>query len=73
MIWIGYHDNGGKLWRNNGDGTMTRVARSAWPVGQTNQNGVWKRADRHGGAWADVDLDGRIDAYYTVGRTAHIA
>jgi hypothetical protein len=70
-ILIGYHDNGGKLWRNNGNGTMSWVARDAWPVGWTTPTGVWKRADRHGGDWADVDLDGRTDAYYTVGRTAH--
>jgi hypothetical protein len=25
-IWIGYHDQGGKLWRNDGDGTLTWVA-----------------------------------------------
>jgi FG-GAP-like repeat len=68
-ILIGYHDNGGKLWRNNGNGTMSWVAQDAWPVRWATPTGVWKRADRHGGDWADVDLDGRIDAYYTVGRT----
>ena len=71
-IWIGYHDNGGKLWQNNGNGTMTWVARSAWPVrGAVSPDGVRRRIDRHGCAWADMDLNGLIDSYCTVGRTSH--
>ena len=71
-IWIGYHDNGGKLWQNNGDGTMTWVARSAWPVrGLRSPDGVRRRIDRHGCTWADVDLNGLVDSYCAVGRTGH--
>jgi hypothetical protein len=63
-VWIGYHASGGKLWSNRGDGTYRRVARSAWPT--FNAHG--KRIDRHDCAWADVDRNGRPDAYCSTGR-----
>jgi hypothetical protein len=58
-LWIGYHNKGGKLFRNDG-GVFTRVAPTLWPA----------RVDRHRCAWADVNVDGRLDMYCTVGRTA---
>jgi FG-GAP-like repeat len=59
-LWIGYHNKGGKLFRNDG-GIFTRVDPTAWPA----------RVDRHDCAWAaDVNGDGRADQYCTVGRTA---
>lgn len=63
-VWIGYHDQGGKLWRNDGNGTYTRAAASAWP----RVNSDRKIPDRHYCAWADVDRDGRLDSYCGVGR-----
>jgi hypothetical protein len=57
-LWIGYHNKGGKLWRNDG-GVFTRVNRKAWPA----------RKDRHDCAWGDANVDGRLDMYCTVGRT----
>jgi hypothetical protein len=58
-LWIGYHNKGGKLFRNDG-GVFTRVDATLWPA----------RVDRHDCAWADVNLDGLLDMYCTVGRTA---
>jgi FG-GAP-like repeat len=69
--WIGYHDHGAKLWRNDGDGTMSWVARSAWPEFGYRPNGTRARIDRHDSAWGDIDGDGLIDAYSTVGRTGN--
>ncbi|CAN5694696.1 hypothetical protein BH24ACT11_BH24ACT11_18980 [soil metagenome] len=63
-VWIGYHGQGGKLWRNNGAGTYRRVAKAAWPA--TNPDG--RTIDRHDCVWADVDLNGRLDAYCSAGR-----
>ncbi len=63
-VWIGYHGQGGKLWRNNGAGSYTRVAKGAWPA--NNPDG--KTIDRHDCAWADVDRNGRLDAYCSTGR-----
>ena len=63
-LWIGFHDQGGKLWSNDGDGTFSRIATSAWP----KVNAAGRIPDRHDCAWADVDQDGRIDAYCTAGR-----
>ncbi|MBA2740317.1 MAG: VCBS repeat-containing protein [Nocardioidaceae bacterium] len=63
-VWIGYHGRGGKLWRNNGDGIYRWVARAAWPA--NNPDG--KTIDRHDCAWADVDRNGRKDAYCSTGR-----
>jgi hypothetical protein len=57
-LWIGYHNKGGKLWRNDG-GVFTRVNPTAWPA----------RKDRHDCAWGDANVDGRLDMYCTVGRT----
>jgi VCBS repeat protein len=64
--WIGYHDHGGKLWHNDGDGTMSWVARSAWPEFESKSS--LQEIDRHGSAWGDINGDGLIDAYSTVGR-----
>jgi len=63
-VWIGYHGQGGKLWRNNGAGVYHRVAKAAWKA--TNPDG--KTIDRHDCAWADVDRDGQKDAYCSAGR-----
>ena len=60
----GYHGQGGRLWRNNGKGRYRRVATSAWP--KHNDHG--KIIDRHDCDWADVDRDGRPDAYCSTGR-----
>jgi hypothetical protein len=64
-VWIGYHDQGGKLWRNDGSGIYTRVAAAAWPKYDPVSGKV---PDRHQCVWADVDLDGRPDSYCAVGR-----
>lgn len=65
-VWIGYHAQGGRLWRNEGNGTYRRVAASAWP--QFDPAG--KQIDRHDCAWADVDRNDRPDAYCSTGRFA---
>ncbi len=61
-LWIGHHDAGGKLWRNNGNGVYTQAF--AWP--RVNAEGLVP--DRHDCDWADVDDDGRPDAYCSAGR-----
>jgi hypothetical protein len=62
--FIEYHQHSAKLWSNDGDATYTWVARSAWP----RVNDAGKIPDRHDCAWADVDLDGRVDVYCSAGR-----
>jgi hypothetical protein len=62
-VWIGYHDQGGKLWRNNGSGTYTLAY--TWP----RRNAEGKVPDRHDCAWADVDRNGLPDAYCAAGRS----
>lgn len=64
-VWIGYHDQGGKLWRNDGAGFYTRVAPNAWPM--LSPEGLV--VDRHYCDWADVDRNGRPDAYCGTGRS----
>lgn len=63
-VWIGYHGQGGKLWRNRGAGRYRQVATRAWPA----SNPAGKTIDRHDCAWADVDRNGRPDAYCSTGR-----
>lgn len=63
-VWVGYHQFGGKLYRNNGDGTFTWVARDAWQRADANGAIV----DRHDCTFGDVNGDGRPDAYCTAGR-----
>ncbi|WP_459976001.1 FG-GAP repeat domain-containing protein [Nocardioides pyridinolyticus] len=63
-VWIGYHDQGGRLFRNDGSGTYTRVASAAWP--RVNADGMVP--DRHYCTWADVDRNGLVDAYCSAGR-----
>ncbi len=63
-VWVGYHDQGGRLFRNSGSGVYTRVALSAWP--KVNVDG--KIPDRHHCDWADIDLNGLADAYCAAGR-----
>lgn len=71
-VWIGYHQagvvkgtqGGGRLWRNNGDGTYTWVARNAWP--RIKPNG--KQPDRHDCTFADFDHNGLVDSYCSAGR-----
>lgn len=64
-LWISNHTKGGSLWRNNGTGQFTQVAKYAWP----RLNAQHKLIDRHDCAWADVDGNGKIDAYCSTGRT----
>ena len=65
-VLVTYHDQGAKLYRNDGDGTYTRVAASAFP----NQNGdVW--VDRHDCAPGDPNRDSRTDYYCAIGRTGN--
>ncbi len=45
-----------RLYHNQGDGTFIEVNRGTFP-----------RNDRHDCAWGDVDQDGRLDAYCTLG------
>lgn len=45
-----------RLYRNDGDGTFTEV-----------NKGSFVKNDRHDCAWADVDQDGLLDAYCTLG------
>jgi hypothetical protein len=63
-VWIGYHDQGGKLWRGNCAGVYTRVAPAAWP----RFNAEGKIPDRHECDWADVDRNGLKDAACAAGR-----
>ena len=63
-VWVGFHQWGGRLFRNNGNGTYTRVALNAWP--RTNsQGGI---ADRHDCAFADVDGNGLPGRLLLTGR-----
>ena len=64
-VWVGHHDQGARLWSNNGAGVYTRVAAGAWP--RVNADG--KIPDRHMCVWADVDRNGLADAYCTAGRS----
>ena len=71
-VWISYHQQGvvkeplgaGRLWRNNGDGTYTWVAREAWP--RLKPNG--RVPDRHDCTFADFDHNGFVDSYCSAGR-----
>ena len=64
-LFISNHTHGGSLWRNLGGGRFTEMAKYAWPrVNREN-----KLIDRHHCTWADVDNNGRPDAYCTTGRT----
>ncbi len=63
-VWIGYHDQGGALLQNDGNGAYTRVAEDAFP----RVNAAGRIPDRHDCAWADVDANGLPDAYCTAGR-----
>ncbi len=63
-VWIGYHQWTGKLWRNDG-GHYTQAAPTAWPRVNPLSGKV---PDRHDCTFADVDLDGRPDAYCSGGR-----
>ena len=63
-VWVGLHQWGGRLFRNNGNGTYTRVALNAWPR-INSQGGI---VDRHDCAFADVDGNGLPDAYCSSGR-----
>ncbi len=63
-VWVGLHQWSGHLEENRG-GHYVQVAQNAWP--RVNpQSG--KVTDRHDCAFADVDLDGRPDAYCSAGR-----
>ena len=64
-VLVSNHLHPSKLWRNNGRGRFTRIAHDAWP--RFNSEG--KAIDRHACAWADVDRNGRPDAFCATGRT----
>jgi hypothetical protein len=64
-VLISNHVQPSKLWRNNGRGRFTRIAYEAWP----RYNSKGQVIDRHACAWADVDRNGRPDAFCTTGRT----
>ena len=61
-VWIGYHDQGGKLWRNNGR------ASTAWRPCLAPGQPPRAMPDRHYCAWADVDRNGLLDTYCAAGR-----
>lgn len=63
-VWIGNHGKGGRLMLNNGRGTYHRRNTVAWPA----RDELGRRIDRHDCAWADVDRNGRPDAYCSTGR-----
>jgi hypothetical protein len=63
-VWIGYHDQGGKLWRGDCAGAYTRIAPGAWP----RRNAEGRIPDRHECDWADVDHNGLPDAACATGR-----
>lgn len=71
-VWISYHQagvlkgtqGGGRLWSNDGDGTYTWVARTAWP--RIKPNGF--QPDRHDCTFADFDQNGLVDSYCSAGR-----
>ena len=50
------HSQIARLYRNDGDGTFTEV-----------NKGAFVKNDRHDCDWADVDQDGLLDAYCTLG------
>jgi hypothetical protein len=58
-VLINHHFLGAKLWSNDGTGRYVRRAADAWPA---------ERPDRHTCTWADVDHNGRQDAYCATGR-----
>ena len=60
-----HHVERAKLWQNNGRGRFSRIARAAWP----NRNSEGGVIDRHTCTWADVDRNGRPDAFCATGRT----
>jgi hypothetical protein len=55
-----------RLMRNGGAGHFRRTARNAWPALNSDRRPI----DRHNCAWADVDRNGRPDAYCSTGRTS---
>jgi hypothetical protein len=64
-VWISKHASArSKLWRNARRGQYVGVRSTAWPV----RNDAGKIIDRHDCGWADVDKNGRPDAYCTTGR-----
>ena len=63
-VWISKHAWAkSRLWRNTG-GRYVAVRTVAWP----HRNPRGKVIDRHDCDWADVDRNGRPDAYCTTGR-----
>jgi hypothetical protein len=63
-VWVGLHGRGARLFKNRGNGTYVRVKENLWPA--NNRRG--QTIDRHDCDWADVDRNGRPDAYCTTGR-----
>ena len=63
-VMIGLHDQGQRLFRNNGAGWYVQVAATVWPR-RNSEGGI---PDRHACRWADVDQNGLQDVYCAAGR-----
>lgn len=63
-VMIGLHDQGQRLFRNNGAGWYVQVAATVWPR-RNSEGGI---PDRHACRWADVDQNGLQDVYCASGR-----
>ena len=53
-LWASNHKHPESLWRNNGDGTFTDIAKQVDPITKPY-------VDTHGSTWADVDNRGIMD------------
>jgi hypothetical protein len=63
-LFVNNHRTFPGLYRNNGDGTFTNIAR------QADVSGTWRnqpQSDQHGATWADFDNDGDQDLFVSTG------
>ncbi|HSS68625.1 MAG TPA: VCBS repeat-containing protein [Nocardioidaceae bacterium] len=64
LLYVGGHQLSSHLYQSNGAGLYESLPlNGAWPLKTPSA-----RADRHGCAWADFDLNGLADMYNTTGR-----